>query len=136
MVAEQQRQRLIGAGRVQRHGECQSQLNPGADLQQRDHQSRNGSLDVGGNQVGFSYYPNSTVSPATNMIFTADASGSYSNSYLSAPAFYISYFGQAKDGGGSVYKIDAVGYGGNALSVAVVESMYEIGSGVTNLGGL
>jgi type IV pilus assembly protein PilX len=91
---------------------------------------------VGGNQVGFTYYPNATTAPATVMSFTADASGSYSNTYLSAPAFYISYAGQAKDGGGSVYKIDAVGFGGNALSVAVVESLYEIGSGVTNLGGL
>ncbi|HEV2704002.1 MAG TPA: PilX N-terminal domain-containing pilus assembly protein [Steroidobacteraceae bacterium] len=86
--------------------------------------------------VGISYYPNSTTSPATSMIFTADASGSLSNTYSAPPAFYISYCCQANDGGGSVYRIDAMGYGGNSLSVAVVESMYEIGSGVTPRGGL
>jgi hypothetical protein len=32
-----------------------------------------------------------------------------------------------------VFKVDAVGYAGNALSVAVVESTYEIGSGVRDL---
>jgi type IV pilus assembly protein PilX len=85
--------------------------------------------------VGFNWYPNSTTSTATNMIFTADSTGSYSNSYFTYPAFYISYMGVAPDGD-SVYKIDAVGYGGNSLSVAVVESTYEIGSGVNNLGGL
>ena len=91
---------------------------------------------VSGTTVGTSYYPNSTTSPATNMIFTADANGSYSNTYAFPPQFYITYVGIAADGAGSVYKIDAMGYGGSALSVAVVESTYEIGSGVNNLGGL
>jgi type IV pilus assembly protein PilX len=81
-------------------------------------------------QVGTSYYPNSTTDTATNMIFTADSNGSYSNTYASAPMFYISYLGQAADNGGNVYKIDAIGYGGNSLSVAVVESTYEIGAAV------
>ncbi len=44
-------------------------------------------------QVGTSYYPNSTTSTATNMIFTADSNGSYSNTYASAPLFYISLCG-------------------------------------------
>jgi type IV pilus assembly protein PilX len=87
----------------------------------------------GGNPVGFTYYPNATGATATNMSFTADASGSYSNTYYASPAFYISYCCQAADGQGSVYTIDAVGYGGNALSVAVVESTYEIGSAVKDL---
>ncbi|HEY6454450.1 MAG TPA: PilX N-terminal domain-containing pilus assembly protein [Steroidobacteraceae bacterium] len=87
----------------------------------------------GGNPVGFTYYPNATGATATNMIFTADASGSLSNTYSAPPAFYITYVGPAADGGGSVYKVDAVGYGGNALSVAVVESTYEIGAAVRDL---
>ncbi len=86
-----------------------------------------------GAPVGFTYYPNFTGATATNMSFVPDASGSSSNSYYSSPAFYISYVGPAMDGGGNVYKIDAVGYGGNALSVAVVESTYEIGSAVKDL---
>jgi type IV pilus assembly protein PilX len=87
----------------------------------------------GGNPVGFTYYPNATGATATNMIFTADSSGSFSNTYFSSPAFYIQYAGQAADGQGSVYRVDAVGYGGTALSVAVVESTYEIGSAVRDL---
>jgi type IV pilus assembly protein PilX len=87
----------------------------------------------GGNPVGFTYYPNATGATATNMSFTADASGSYANTYYASPAFYIQYCCQAADGQGSVYKVDAVGYGGNPLSVAVVESTYEIGSAVRDL---
>jgi len=90
---------------------------------------------ISGTPVGFNYYPTST-NLTTTMNFAADSNGSYSNAYFTYPAFYISYVGIAADGGGSVYKVDAVGYGGSALSVAVVESTYEIGSGVNNLGGL
>jgi type IV pilus assembly protein PilX len=89
--------------------------------------------NVGGNPVGFSYYPNAVGATATNMSFAPDASGSFSNTYATAPVFYIQYLGQAADTQGTVYKIDAVGYGGNSLSVAVVESFYEIGSGVRDL---
>ncbi|MEJ0007895.1 MAG: hypothetical protein WDM77_16405 [Steroidobacteraceae bacterium] len=75
----------------------------------------------------FTYYPN-TGTQATTMSFVADASGSFSNAYVQSPSFYISYVGPGRDGAGTVYKIDAVGYGGSALSVAVVESTYEIGA--------
>jgi type IV pilus assembly protein PilX len=87
----------------------------------------------GGNPVGFTYYPNATGATATNMSFVADSTGSFSNTYYTSPAFYIQYVGPAADGAGSVFKVDAVGYGGNALSVAVVESTYEIGSAVRDL---
>jgi type IV pilus assembly protein PilX len=85
---------------------------------------------IGGAQVGYSYYPNSGTA---QMSLLANA-GQGSNSYYLAPAFYITFMGVGA--GGSIYKIDAVGYGGSSLSVAVVESTYEIGSGVNNLGGL
>ncbi|HTY94287.1 MAG TPA: PilX N-terminal domain-containing pilus assembly protein [Steroidobacteraceae bacterium] len=81
--------------------------------------------DGGGNQLGFTY---TLPTGSTQMNFTADSNGSYSNSYYTAPYFYIQYVGIGADGGGSVFKIDALGYGGTPLSVAVVESMYEIGS--------
>jgi type IV pilus assembly protein PilX len=87
----------------------------------------------GGNPVGFTYYPNATGATATNMSFVAASNGSLSNTYYTSPAFYIQYVGPAADGQGSVFKVDAVGYGGNALSVAVVESTYEIGSAVKDL---
>jgi type IV pilus assembly protein PilX len=92
--------------------------------------------DGSGNSLGYTYYPNPSNSPATKMNFTADSTGSFSNTYQAPPAFYIQYVGLAADGGGNVYKIDAMGYGGNYLSVAVVESTYEISSAVNNLGGL
>jgi type IV pilus assembly protein PilX len=89
--------------------------------------------NVGGNPVGFSYYPNATGATATNMSFAPDGSGSFSNTYYTPPVFYIQYLGNAADNEGSVFKVDAVGYGGSLLSVAVVESTYEIGSGVRDL---
>ena len=49
------------------------------------------------------------------------------------PAFYIADLGPAADGTGEAYQIDAYGYGGSAGTVAVVESTYEIGSGVKPL---
>jgi type IV pilus assembly protein PilX len=85
----------------------------------------------GGSPVGFTYYPNSTA--ATTMSFVA-TNGSYSNTYKQPPAFYIQYLGLGADGACCVFKIDSVGYGGNLLSVAVVESTYEIGAAVKNLG--
>jgi type IV pilus assembly protein PilX len=87
---------------------------------------------VAGAQVGNTYYP-STGTASMSLVASA---GQGANTYYLAPSFYIQYMGIAADGGGNVYKIDAVGYGGNSLSVAVVESTYEIGSGVTNLGAL
>jgi type IV pilus assembly protein PilX len=55
--------------------------------------------------------------------------------YFATPVFYIGYLGTAPDGtGGDLYQIDAVGYGGTANTVAVVESVYEVSQGVTCLG--
>jgi type IV pilus assembly protein PilX len=51
--------------------------------------------------------------------------------YYSAPTFYISYLGYSYDPKGtttlSTYQIDAAGYGGNASSAAVAESVYNVG---------
>jgi len=83
--------------------------------------------DGHGNPLGVTY---TLPSGPTQMYLTANA-GTLSNSYYKAPAFYIQYMGLSADGsGGLVYKVDALGYGGSPLSVAVVESTYEIGSGV------
>jgi len=56
--------------------------------------------------------------------------------YYSKPTFYIADLGKAADGQGEAYQIDALGYGGSANAVAVVESTYEVAKGVSNLGGL
>lgn len=79
---------------------------------------------VGGQQVGVQYNP--------GLALTIGAAGATPGSYALVPAFYIADLGvSATDAGSEVYQIDAVGYGGNANTVAVVESTYEVGSGVT-----
>jgi type IV pilus assembly protein PilX len=78
----------------------------------------------GGNQVGVQYNP--------GLAMNIQGAGAVSGSYALAPAFYITDLGaSATDAGSEVYQVDAVGYGGNTNTVAVVESTYEVGSGVT-----
>jgi type IV pilus assembly protein PilX len=55
--------------------------------------------------------------------------------YYQQPGFYISDDGAAADGEGEAYLIDAYGYGGQAATVAVVESVYEVQQGVVPRNG-
>jgi type IV pilus assembly protein PilX len=83
---------------------------------------------VGGGPVGVTFLP-------TGM--TIGAGGTANNPlYFAVPEFYIADVGVAADGQGEAYQIDAVGWGGSANAVAVVESTYEVAKGVQNLGGL
>jgi type IV pilus assembly protein PilX len=83
---------------------------------------------AGGGPVGVTFLPAG---------MTIGAGGTANNPlYFAAPAFYIADVGVAADGQGEAYQIDAVGYGGSANAVAVVESTYEVAKGVQNLGGL
>ena len=82
---------------------------------------------LGGGPVGVTFLP-------TGMSTTGGTSGN--PSYFDKPVFYIADVGVAADGQGEAYQIDAVGYGGSANAVAVVESTYEVAKGVSNLGGL
>jgi type IV pilus assembly protein PilX len=79
--------------------------------------------------VGVDYIP-----PGLNV---AAASASSSNNYFSAPVFYISDAGASADPNvpGEVFQIDAVGYGGNGNTAAVVESTYAVYSSSSNRGG-
>ena len=47
-------------------------------------------------------------------------------SYYQTPVFYITDLGPKAGGGGQVFQIDALGYGGSASAVAVVESTYMV----------
>jgi type IV pilus assembly protein PilX len=77
-----------------------------------------------GQQVGVQYNP--------GLQLNIEAAGAVAGSYAQIPMFYIADLGaSATDAGSEVYQIDAVGYGGNTNTVAVVESTYEVGSGVT-----
>jgi len=57
-----------------------------------------------------------------------------SASYVAPPRFYISQLGGYAGGSGTVYQVDAVGYGATTDAVAVVESTYLINLGVRDLG--
>jgi len=79
--------------------------------------------------VGVSYIP-PTMTVAT-------ASAASSGNYASAPTFYISDAGASADPNvpGEIFQIDAVGYGGNNTTAAVVESTYAVYSSSSNRGG-
>jgi type IV pilus assembly protein PilX len=79
-----------------------------------------------GASVGVTYTP--TVQTAMN-VTTAGGLGTY----YYQPAFYITYLGITANGLGKLYQIDAVGYGGSADTVAVVESTYLVQTGTSCL---
>jgi type IV pilus assembly protein PilX len=85
---------------------------------------------VSGANVGVSYNP-------PNMIMNT-AGGV--NTYYQTPVFYVSYLGLTASSTTSnyqlLYQVDAVGYGGSANAVAVVESTYYVTSGICNLGAI
>jgi type IV pilus assembly protein PilX len=51
--------------------------------------------------------------------------------YYAAPTYYIQYLGPSPGNPGSLYQIDAVGYGGSADTAAVVETTYLVQQSVT-----
>lgn len=74
--------------------------------------------------IGYTYTP-------PNMSTTPGVAGANGDPpYFAPPGFYITDAGPAKDGAGEAYQIDAYGYGGSSSSVAIVESTYEIVSGL------
>jgi type IV pilus assembly protein PilX len=84
---------------------------------------------AGAANVGVTYVP-----PGMTV---AAASALNANAYFGAPTFYISDAGVSVDPNvpGEVYQIDAVGYGGNGNTAAVVESTYAVYSSSSNRGG-
>lgn len=81
-----------------------------------------------------------TMTPPLN-IQTNGGSSAVSGTYLGGtyfayPQFYIQYLGLSANGQGQVYQITALGYGGNANAIAVVQSIFQLTSGIKNLGGL
>ncbi len=74
--------------------------------------------------------PYTPIDPTTNQPMIVNTAATI-GSYYYSPRFYISVLGQAAGAVGTVYQIDAVGYGGTPNTVAVVESTYLLNSGVT-----
>lgn len=77
--------------------------------------------------VGTTYKPPGMVVPQAG-------GATDSNTYAQSPMLYIYYLGTPPGEEGAVYQIDAVGYGGSASSLAVVESTFEVTNGVKDLG--
>ncbi len=51
-------------------------------------------------------------------------------SYYKIPQFYVYDLGPSFDGNGEIFKIDALGFGATANTVAVVESTFVVSTGV------
>jgi type IV pilus assembly protein PilX len=88
---------------------------------------------INGANVGVTFTP-----PGMSIGSTTTTANTILNpSYASAPTFYISDLGVSAEGStpGEIYQIDAVGYGGNSNTVAVVESTYVVSTSSVNVGG-
>jgi type IV pilus assembly protein PilX len=78
---------------------------------------------------GVNYIP--TVTSAMNVTGVSGGQGAY----FKNPAFYIGFLGATPSGLGTIYQIDAVGYGGSVDTAAVVEATYVVQSSTKDLGG-
>ena len=77
---------------------------------------------IGGVPVGVSYTP-------PGMSIATPGMGTY----VQQPVFYISQLGTSATGQGTVFQIDAVGYGATTDAIAVVESTYVVFNGTCSL---
>jgi len=75
-----------------------------------------------------------TYTPPGMLVGSSTSSTILNPTYAAAPTFYISDMGASADASipGEIYQIDAVGYGGNSNTVAVVESTYAVYSSSAN----
>lgn len=81
-----------------------------------------------------SYYqpPAMTANGGGGMASASSPAGDIN--YAGLPGLYISYIGPRSDGLAQLYQVTAYGYGGDATTAAVVQSTYQISSGVKDLG--
>jgi type IV pilus assembly protein PilX len=71
-------------------------------------------------------YTHFTAGGGNGILNTVNATNATAGTYYAAPVFYITDLGPGA--GGELYQINAVGYGGTANTVAVVESTYVVTS--------
>ncbi len=73
-----------------------------------------------------------------NMMMVAGGGGMAAGgdiNYVDVPGFYITQLGPGPTSGSQLYQISAYGFGGNADTFAVVQSTFEIATGVRDLSG-
>jgi type IV pilus assembly protein PilX len=71
----------------------------------------------------------------TGITYTPPTMPTGSNGFANPPIYYITSLGPPASGTGTVYQIDAAGYGGSANTAAVIESTFLVQSGVTCVAG-
>lgn len=81
--------------------------------------------------VTYTQFTSNVVNSVSNVVKSSNATGdtaANAASYYASPMFYITDLGALPGcaAGGEVYQIDALGYGGTASTVAVVESIYTV----------
>ncbi len=83
--------------------------------------------------VGSTYLPPSmTANGGGGMAGASSPTGDIN--YAGIPGLYINYLGLTPNGLSQLYAITAYGYGGDAMTAAVVQSTYRISSGAKDLG--
>jgi len=82
--------------------------------------------------MGSPYVPINVNGPPPMTISTTGGVGTY----FAQPRLYISYMGLGPSGTSRVYQVTAIGNGGDANSVAVVQSTFSVSTGIKDLGGL
>jgi len=80
--------------------------------------------------VSFTPFTSNSINGLLNVVNTSPSvtgtGFTKQESYYQTPTFFIADLGALSTGGGEVYQIDALGYGGTPNAVAVVESTYLI----------
>jgi type IV pilus assembly protein PilX len=86
---------------------------------------------VGATPVGVTYTPSAptAANPTASTLMNITGLGAGQGNYYSSPQFYITYVGPTATQG-TIYQIDAVGYGGSPDTAAVVESTYKVQTNV------
>jgi type IV pilus assembly protein PilX len=71
----------------------------------------------------------------TGVTYTPPTMPTGTNGFANPPIYYVTSLGPSATGTGTVYQIDAAGYGGSTNTVAVVESTFLVQAGVTCVAG-
>jgi type IV pilus assembly protein PilX len=82
--------------------------------------------------MGSTYVPINVNGSSPLTISTSGGVGTY----FAAPRLYINYLGLGPSGQARVYQVTTIGNGGDANSIAVVQSTYSVTTGIKDLGGL
>lgn len=82
--------------------------------------------------LGSTYTPINVNGSAPITVSTSGGVGTY----YANPKLYINYMGLDPSGQARVFQVTAIGNGGDANSVAVVQSTYSVSTGIKDLGGL